>query len=73
VEPWLIAAAAMKWMAAAWWSGLRLLLVPDLRRRSPGRTTKSAVEFFAADRSFKIKQANRNYHKKKLDSMITTS
>jgi hypothetical protein len=40
----------MKWMAAAWWSGLRLLLyfVPDLRRHYVGRTTKSATEFSAA-------------------------
>ena len=42
--PWLIAAASlkwMKWMAAARWSGLRLLfyVVPDLRRHCAVKTT----------------------------------
>jgi hypothetical protein len=56
----------MKWMAAARWSGLRLLLylLADLRRHCVGRTTKSAAEFFAAVGSFKIKQPNRNFHHK---------
>ena len=67
--PRLITAASlkwMKWMAAARWSGLRLLLYlgPDLRRHSAGRTTKSAAEFFAVLGSSKIKQPDRNFHRK---------
>jgi hypothetical protein len=42
--------------------------VPDLRRHCAGRTTKSAVEFFAAVGSFKIKRPNRNFHRKICDS-----
>ena len=38
--------------------------VPDLRRHCAVQMTKSAVEFFAAVRSFKIKQPNRNFHRK---------
>ena len=38
--------------------------VPDLRGHCAGRKTKSAVEFFAALGSSKIKQPNRNFHRK---------
>jgi transcription initiation factor TFIIIB Brf1 subunit/transcription initiation factor TFIIB len=41
--------------------------VPDLRRHCAGRTTKSAVDFFAAVGSFEIKRANRNFHRKICD------
>jgi len=53
--PRLITAASlkwMKWMAAARWSGLRLLFVPDLRRHYARRTMKSGVQFSAVLRSF---------------------
>ena len=38
--------------------------VPDLRGHCAGRKTKSAVEFFAALGSSKVKQPNRNFHRK---------
>ena len=66
--PRVITATALKWvkMAAARWSGLQLVLylVPDLRRHCSRRITNSAVEFFAALGSSKIKQPNGNFHRK---------
>jgi hypothetical protein len=38
--------------------------VPGLRRHCARRTVKSAVEFFAAPSSSKIKRRNRNFHRK---------
>lgn len=64
--PRVITATALKRITAARWSGLQLVLylAPDLRRHCTGQITNSAVEFFAALGSSKIKQPNRNFHRK---------
>jgi hypothetical protein len=64
----LITAASlkwMKWMAAAWWSGLRLLFCTDVRRHDVGgqRTSPSSS---SPRWGHPKSKANRNFHPENL-------